>query len=75
MTGFTPRTGDIAKATMQHEGRITRTRVDFGGGIHICAVYFWHSVGMSTRSEELLDAVWKSLIGSRCAMPVRSQKI
>ena len=31
---------------------------DCRGGIYICATYFWHAEGLSTRIEDLLDTMW-----------------
>ena len=34
-------------------------------GSYMYAMYFWHSEGLSTRHEELLKTMWKSMSGAR----------
>ena len=57
-----PRQGDITCAIKKHESRISRAWVDFRGGIASSQCTLWHSEGMPTRNEELLETLW-NLIG------------
>ena len=61
----TPRKGKILQTTMKHEGRITRVWVGLQEIMNVYAMYCWHSEGMSTSTEELLETMWKSMIEVR----------
>ena len=57
--------GDIPKDTVEHDGRVVRAWIDFRGGIHVYADYFWHWEEMSTINDVLIEPVWLSLASTK----------
>ena len=49
----------------ENDGRIAEVCVKCHQGIHVFAVYFWHSEGWTTRSEELVKAVLRRVANTK----------
>ena len=67
VTGVFPRKErDIPKSSMKHEGRITRTSVNFTDGVHqshLCDVLLTRKRSAPQGMGKLMESMWKSMIG------------
>ena len=70
--------GGKVESLLVNEGRTAQIWITCNGGLHMFAVYFWHSEAWRARSEALMQAVVTNTRDTRIrdsllVMPTRSQ--